>query len=152
MGVTDTFMVILISISGVYKCLWLYVGEQGLYEMLEFECKVEKDEALRVPGINRYYMVCGDVEIVVELPKHIYRLNVGDIVSLNILEDRDECLKNDFCGQGHVVTSSRIDDIHRIILSIGGLLVIIKAKPGMEFIDKLRVVEKYYVGIKRLTK
>ena len=120
--------------------------------MIEFECKVGNLEALRVPGINRYHLFCNESEIVAELPEQVYRLNIGDMIILSILTDKEKCLENDFCGQGHVVTSTKINDIHRIILSMGGLLIVIKVKPGSDVIDKLKVVEKYYIGIKRLTK
>ena len=120
--------------------------------MIKLECKVDNLEALRVPGINRYYLVCNDSEIIAELPEQIYRLNIGETITLSILKDKEKCLNNDFCGQGHVVTSTKIDDLHRIILSIGGLLFVIKVRPDSDIVDKLKVVEKYYIGIKRLTK
>ena len=120
--------------------------------MIEFECRVNNVEALRVPGINRYYLFCNESEIVAELPEQVYRLNIDDMIVLSVLMDKEKCIENDFCGQGYVVTSTKINNVHRIILSMGGLLIVMKVKPGSDVIDKLKVVEKYYIGIKRLTK
>ncbi len=120
--------------------------------MIEFECKVSNVEELRVPGINRYHLLCNESEIVAELPEQVYRLNVDDTIVLSILTDKGECMENDFCGKGYVVSSTKINDVHRIILSMGGLLIVIKVKLGSDVIDELKVVEKYYIGIKRLTK
>lgn len=120
--------------------------------MNEFECKVSNLEPLRVPGIIRYYLLCNESEIAIELPEQVYKLNIDDTIVLNILASKEKCMENDYCGQSYVVTSTRINDEHRIVLSMGGLLIIVKLKPGSDIINKLKVVEKYYIGIKRLTK
>ncbi len=119
--------------------------------MPRYTCEVKDITPLRMPGINRINCTENEkLSIDIELPEQVYSLSKGDNVEINVVEDKKECLEYEFCGVGHVVSITKLDNQYRAIISIGGLLLVIKT-PDDSLIKDLKVVEKYYIGIKRLT-
>ncbi len=120
--------------------------------MAELECRIKKIEALRVPGINRASISCtSNVYGVIEMPEAIMSLKPDEIIKLIITEDKEECLKHDFCGHGIVVSTTKFENAQRIVISIGGLLLVLNS-PSKTELTKLKNVEKYYIGLKKLIK
>ncbi len=119
--------------------------------VLELECSIEECEPLRMPGVYRVHTICKDLSIAIELVEDVYKLPSSGKTLVYIGKDKDKCMEKEFCGQAHVVSiTSLSEDTKRAVLSIGGLLVVIKGPKEHEVFNKLEVVEKYYIGIKRI--
>lgn len=113
--------------------------------MYRHECEVLEVEHLKMPKVYRLKCSCSDeVEIVFEMHEELMKVGEGARVIVDIDASREECLERDFCGRAHVVSISELDDKYRVVLSIGGLLVIVKnlvERPSME------PVQEVYVGL-----
>ncbi len=118
--------------------------------MVELECTVDKREALRMPGVYRLYALCEDISLGMELLEEVYNIPSGSRIVVYIGKEKDKCLEMDFCGHGYIVSSTKMDDHYRTIISIGGLLLILKHPVKHEIKDLFKLIEKYYVGIKRV--
>ncbi|WFO75612.1 DNA-directed RNA polymerase subunit G [Desulfurococcaceae archaeon MEX13E-LK6-19] len=123
---------------------------------LVIQCTVKNKEPLRMPGVTRNYCEDSDTEVVIELPENIFSLEKNTKTEINIGIDKEQCINDyDFCGVGYVVSKTKIETgeetISRAVISIGGLLLIVKTKND-ELLKDINVVEKYYIGIKKLSK
>jgi len=112
--------------------------------LYSFECIVSRIEKLRIPNVYRVHSVCGDVELTIEMHKELMRINENDKLKVDIVLDKEKCLQHEFCGRGHVVSTSLIEDKYRVVISIGGLLVVLK-KLSEE--PRLEPVQELFVGL-----
>jgi len=120
--------------------------------VMKMECIVNSIEPLRLPGVNRIQANCKKAEIILEIHEEVYNLNSNDHIIIDLTKNKDECIKNyDLCCTGNVVSVNPINDISRVVLSIGGLLLIIKTK-DKKIIKNIKIMDKYYIGIKRVAK
>lgn len=120
--------------------------------VLTINCVLTGKEPLRMPGITRNYCKDEEFDVVIELPENIFSLEEKSKVNITVGVEKDKCIKDyDFCGVGYVVSITKLDDeekpLMRAIISIGGLLLIIKTR-NKRLLD-LKVIEKYYIGIKK---
>ena len=115
--------------------------------MPKYECRVNDIEQLRLPQLYRVKTSCGDVEIVFEMHEKIMMINKGEELSIVITSSKEECMKNDFCGKGHVVSITKLEDVYRVVISIAGILVVLffKQKPKQPY----SVMNEVYVGISK---
>lgn len=112
---------------------------------MEVSCRVEDITPLRVPRVYRVRGICeGDVhEVEVEFHEDVVSIpNKGDRVVINITSSKETCLNYYFCAHGYVVSNTTIEEIHRVIISLHGLLVVLKSKKPVD----LRSMEHVYVG------
>ncbi len=119
--------------------------------MVVLECIVNSKEPLRMPGVYRASLVCNNIDIVIELPEEVYSINKDEKITLVFTKDKEECLENDFCGNGYIVSTKKIGDKIRTVLSIGGLLLIMNYSEKEKPLERTDPIEKYYIGLKRLT-
>ena len=68
-------------------------------------------------------------------------------LNIEIGIDKNKCLEHEFCGRAHVVSIVKLDKKYRVVLSIGGLLVIVK---NLSRKPRLEPVQELYVGITRI--
>ncbi len=111
-----------------------------------YKCRIDSIESLRLPDVYRAKLSCDNVSMEVELHEKIAKLKQGTDVEVYIDKSKDKCLQHDFCGQAHVVSINKFEDYYRIVLSIAGLLAVIKLReqPRAPF----KVMTKVYVGIR----
>ena len=112
---------------------------------MEITCRVEDVIPLRVPRVYRVKGICeGDVqEVEIELHEDITRKpgKNAELV-LSITSDKETCLKYFFCAHGYVVSNTLIGEIYRVIISLYGLLVVLKSKMPID----LKSMDHVYVG------
>lgn len=114
--------------------------------MLSYKCKVVNIETLRLPHVYRINSVCDEIELVIEMHDEIIEVRKDEEIYVEIGIEKEKCLEHEFCGKAHVVSISKFDKKYRAILSIGGLLVILKSlskKP------RLKPVQELYIGFSR---
>ena len=115
--------------------------------MYSFDCRVSETEPLRLPKVYRIHSSCNDgVKIVVEMHEELLKIDKDTDIAIEINIERERCLEHEFCGKGHVVSITKFDKKYRLIISIGGLLVVVNEldkKPGLE------PVQEVYVGLSR---
>jgi len=112
---------------------------------LEILCRVEDITPLRVPRVYRVRGVCeGDIhEIEAEFHEDVVSTpNKGDRIVISVTTDKETCLNYYFCAHGYVVSNTTIGEIHRVIISLHGLLVVLKSKKSID----LKSMEHVYVG------
>ncbi|MEM0380755.1 MAG: DNA-directed RNA polymerase subunit G [Desulfurococcaceae archaeon] len=113
--------------------------------MYRYECSVYNIEYLKLPKVYRLKCNCSDgVEIVFEMHEELLKIRENTEISIDIGIDKKECLERDFCGKAHVVSVTELEGRFRTVLSIGGLLVVVKnlvEKPSLEPVQEL------YVGL-----
>lgn len=114
---------------------------------------VESVEPLRIPSVDRVHCRCGETVLLdIELHERAYYLREGEKAIIKITKSKEECLEYEFCGMGYVVSKKKIGgegEYHRVVISIGGLLLVIKSS-DKSLIEPLELVGKYYIGIKRV--
>ncbi len=112
-----------------------------------YECSVETVGSLRLPGMYRVKTNCGDTRVEFEISEKIMGFNAGDRLRINVSTSRDECLENEFCGWGYVVSVTKLEDKYRTVISLHGPLVIIYTvnKPK----SPLKTMNKVYIGVSK---
>ncbi len=115
---------------------------------ISLECSVESEERLKMPRVRRYHANCNELNIVIELHEDVYRLQQGLGATLLITSSKDKCLEADFCGHGYVLSISNIGNKWRAILSIHGLLIVIHEPEDSKLHEELKLMEKYYIGLR----
>lgn len=116
--------------------------------MLKYECEASSIEHMRLPGMYRVYTKCSnDIECVLEMHEKLMNITEKDSLAVVLTTKKEECLENDFCGRGHVVSVRKIGDVHRVIVSIAGILVVLNLKETPK--SPLKVMNEIYVGISK---
>lgn len=116
-------------------------------KMVDYECRVKSIEPLRYKEMYRAISDCGGSEIVLEMHEKLMRINEGDNLAVNISTSKEKCLQHDFCGKGHVVSITKLDDVYRVIISISGILVILKQKTQPK--SPFKVLNELYIGVSK---
>ncbi|WP_440060103.1 DNA-directed RNA polymerase subunit G [Thermogladius sp. 4427co] len=95
---------------------------------LEYQCIVNDIERLRYPGVYRVKTTCEGTTIEIEFHEKVMP-NVRENSRLLILitDSKEECLKHYFCGRGNVVSNRVVSGLNRIVISIGGYLLVVKS-------------------------
>ncbi len=114
--------------------------------MFSYECIVTDIETLRLPHVYRIHSLCEEVEIIVEMHDELMEVNRNDKITIEIGIDKEKCLEHEFCGRAHVVSVTKLDKKYRVVLSIGGLLVVLK---NLSRKPRLEPVQELYIGISR---
>jgi DNA-directed RNA polymerase subunit G len=112
---------------------------------LEIKCRVKEVTSLRVPRIYRVKGVCegGIEEVEVEFHEDVLeRPRQGAELILSITSDKETCLNHYFCAHGYVVSNTLIGEIYRVIISLYGLLVVLKSKKPLDY----NSMDHVYVG------
>jgi len=115
--------------------------------LFTYTCSVKDLELLRMPHVYRVHSVCGDAEIVVEMHDDLMFITKSDKLNIEIGISKEKCLQHEFCGKGHVVSVAKLGDKYRVVISIGGFLVVVKnltEKPELEPVQEL------YIGLSRI--
>jgi DNA-directed RNA polymerase subunit G len=112
-----------------------------------YECSVKGIEPLRYSGMYRVNCSDSEYEVVLEMHEKLMRINEGDRLVVSITTNEEECLENDFCGRGYVVSIRKLDDRYRVVISISGILVVIKQKQQPR--SPFKVMNELYVGVRR---
>lgn len=111
---------------------------------LKYECEVADIVQLRVPKVYRVKGICKDIEIEIEFHEEVVEAPKKNTkIIVEITEDREKCLNHYFCGHGYVVSNIYLGDIYRVVISLHGFLVVIRAPQKIE----LNVMDKVYVGV-----
>ncbi|MEZ0394372.1 MAG: DNA-directed RNA polymerase subunit G [Desulfurococcaceae archaeon] len=114
---------------------------------MEISCNVDGLEMLKYPRVYRATMTCEGLRVDFEGHEDVLRLRGGEKVVLSINKGKEECLAHEFCGRARVVSIRRMDDgSYRAVLSIGGLLVVLRSTDRPEF----DVMDEVFVGLSRL--
>ncbi len=117
-----------------------------MIKMYSFECKVEEIEKLRIPYVYRVHSRCKDIVIVIEMHENITSIEKGEKIIIELTKDKNKCMENYFCGKGYVVSVTEIENKYRIIISIGGFLVVLKE---LEKPLEISVLDELYIGISK---
>lgn len=116
--------------------------------MLRYDCKVSLIEHMRLPGMYRVHTKCGDnVECVLEMHEKLMNIAEKDSLAIILTTKKKECLENDFCGRGHVVSVKKINEMYRVIVSIAGILVVLNLKETPR--SPLKVMNEVYIGVSK---
>lgn len=118
----------------------------GEKRLTDYECSVMDVEKLKLPKVYRAHAKCGDMDMDIEMHEDLMVLNKDDEITVSVTGDKEYCLEGEFCGKGYVVSTTQLDDTYRVVISIGGLLLVLKnlSKP-----PELGVMEEIYVRISR---
>lgn len=98
--------------------------------MMELQVKINKVEFDRVQTIHRYYMGSDTVDVIIELPRALKKLNMGSEGKIFLLRPEDAETK---CEGGLLLVGKVLflKDEKEAILSFGGLIVKITLKKGV---------------------
>jgi len=112
---------------------------------LRSECMVEDVEALRVPRVYRVKASCRNgLSMEIELHEDIIaQPSKGRSIVVEVTEDKGKCLEHYFCAHGYVVSNTQIGDVNRVVISLNGLLTILKTREALGF----KPMDKIYLGI-----
>ncbi|MEL9909011.1 MAG: DNA-directed RNA polymerase subunit G [Desulfurococcus sp.] len=107
-------------------------------------CTVNEIQQLRVPSTYRLKLSCNTVSMEVELHGDVVpQPRISASIDVEITRDKEKCLEKYFCANGYVVSTSRIGDTYRTVISLHGLLVVIKSPSQLD----LRPMDKIYFGL-----
>ncbi|MCC6040640.1 MAG: DNA-directed RNA polymerase subunit G [Desulfurococcaceae archaeon] len=112
---------------------------------MEIECSIKEITPLRVPRIYRVRGVCREGVDEVEVEFHedvVKRPSPGAELVLSITSDKETCLNYYFCAHGYVLSNTPIGEINRVIVSLHGLLVVLKSKKPLDY----KSMDHVYVG------
>lgn len=112
--------------------------------MHRYVCRVEGIEPLRLPRVYRAHMMCNSLNAVIEMHEDIMEIEKGKEALVEVTNSKEKCLEHGFCGKGYVVSVTKLNGEHRVIISIGGLLAIFKS-PEKQL--ELNVMDECYIGI-----
>lgn len=95
---------------------------------MDFKLKVERVESDRAQAIYRYYMKGESIEVVVELPKRIPKLQVRSVGTISLIKvgDSEPSCDEGLLLQGRVLSADKKKK--KAIFSFGGLLATITFK------------------------
>jgi len=112
-----------------------------------FECEVAGVEKLRLPGMYRYKLSCGELRIEAELNEKIAVFNNGDKIVVEITESKEQCLQHEICGHGYVVSVNKMENAYRAVISLHGPLIVLFQKNKPKF--PIKTMNRVYVGMSR---
>ncbi|WP_245521851.1 DNA-directed RNA polymerase subunit G [Staphylothermus hellenicus] len=115
--------------------------------MVSYECKVKSIEPLRYIGMYRAISDCDGVEITLEMNEKLMKISEGDNLVINISTNKEECLQHYFCGKGHVVSITKLDNIYRVVVSVAGILAVLKMKQRPR--SPFKVMNELYIGVSK---
>lgn len=111
---------------------------------VKLECTISEVAPLRVPKVFRVKGSCGEIDIEVELHEEVVEIpQKGSKMLVDITTSKEVCLEHYFCAHGYVVSNVKLDDIHRVVISLHGLLVVLKSKTALEY----NAMDHLYLGI-----
>lgn len=111
---------------------------------MELLCQVADIMPLRIPKVYRVKGSCSNIDIEMEFHEEIVEAPKKDtILTVLVTSSREECLNHYFCAQGYVVSNTQLGDVYRVVISLHGLLVVLRSS---EMIG-LNVMDKVYVGV-----
>lgn len=111
---------------------------------MKVECTVDEVAPLRVPKVFRVKSTCGNINLEVELHEEVVTMpKVGDKLLIAMLQSKEECLDYYFCAHGYVVSNTKIDDTYRVVISLHGLLVVLKSKEQLPY----KTMDHIYIGL-----
>uniref|UniRef100_A0A7C4NLC6 Uncharacterized protein n=1 Tax=Staphylothermus marinus TaxID=2280 RepID=A0A7C4NLC6_STAMA len=112
------------------------------------ECIVNRIEKLLVPQVYRVHASCREgFDTTIEVHEKLMNIREDDKIKLEITESKESCLQHYFCGKAYVVSTTMIENRYRVVLSIGGLLVVLK---NLHEPPQFNVLSELYVGITRV--
>ncbi|MCY0867966.1 MAG: DNA-directed RNA polymerase subunit G [Desulfurococcus sp.] len=114
--------------------------------MVEYECSISEIQQLRAPKVYRLKASCGSgLLIEVELHEEVVEQpRVDDtVVEVYVGGDREACLEKYFCAQGYIVSNTMLGGTYRTVISLHGLLVVIRSPGELG----LKPMDKVYVGL-----
>lgn len=115
---------------------------------MRYECTVVNVEPLRIPRVYRLNTKCSEaVEITLEMHEDVLKIKEGEKLVIEVINNKESCLQHEFCGKAYVVSVSQIENRYRTILSIGGLLVVVKNSATPLELD---VMSEVYVGFSKI--
>ncbi|MEM2078981.1 MAG: DNA-directed RNA polymerase subunit G [Thermosphaera sp.] len=109
---------------------------------MELKCVVEGVEDLRMPKVFRVHASCGDAKLDVEFHNEVVpKAVVAKDMLVEITREKEKCLQHYFCGQGYVVSTGKIGEHVRTIISLHGFLIVLKtpSPPGLNTMDQVFV-------------
>lgn len=111
---------------------------------MKLECNVSDIVPLKVPKVYRVKGVCDDVELEIEFHEDaIEGPRKGSRMVVELMTVKEECLKHYFCVHGYVVSNTQLGDIHRVVISLHGFLVVIKSRQAIN----LGTADHVYFGV-----
>lgn len=111
---------------------------------MELECSVEDLTPLRIPRVYRVRSICGEMQLEIELHEDVVKKpSKNSKMIVNITSNRETCLNYYFCAHGYVLSNTTIGEINRAIVSLHGLLVILKSTKPID----LKSMEHVYIGV-----
>ncbi len=117
--------------------------------ILEEECKIEKIEKSLLPYIYILHATCKKCDFVMDVHEDILIFKDKDIVEFYIDSNKPTCnTKTDLCGTGYVVTIKKDGVVSKLIISIGGFMLIVSSKE-IDFIQKFKPLMKTYIKLSK---
>ena len=111
---------------------------------MKVECTVSEVTPLRVPKVFRVKNACGNLSVEIELHEEVVTIpRKGDKLVVAVLQSKEECLNYYYCAHGYVVSNTKIDSTHRVVISLHGLLVILKSEEQLPY----KTMDHVYVGL-----
>ncbi len=110
---------------------------------MELKCTVNDIVLLRVPSVFRIIGSCGDYNIEMEMHEELVKPpKKGSLMEISISTSREKCLEYYFCGHGYVISNTKLNDVYRVVISLHGLLVVVKSSNPLAY----NVMDRLYVG------
>lgn len=108
------------------------------------ECTINEVAPLRVPKVFRVKGNCGEIDVEAELHEEVVEIpQKGSKMLIEITTSKEKCLEHYFCAHGYVVSNVKLDDAYRVVISLHGLLVVLKSKTQLEY----ATMDHLYLGV-----
>ncbi|MEM0325830.1 MAG: DNA-directed RNA polymerase subunit G [Desulfurococcaceae archaeon] len=111
---------------------------------MKLECAINDVVPLRIPKVYRVKSVCGDLDLEIELHEDVVEIpQKGSKLIISLSTSKDECLNYYYCAHGYVISNTKLNDIHRVVISLHGFLVVLKSKNPLEY----KALDHLYLGL-----
>jgi len=116
--------------------------------LLGEECKIETIEKSLLPYIYIINAKCENFDLKMDIHEEVLIFEPNNIIEFSISTDKPKCnTSTDFCGVGNVV-SIKSDDVNKLIISIGGFILVLSSK-SIDFTNKFKPLMKVYVKLSK---
>ncbi|MEM2024688.1 MAG: DNA-directed RNA polymerase subunit G [Desulfurococcaceae archaeon] len=110
---------------------------------MQFKCVITEVTPLRLPKVYRVKGLCGDVEVEIEFHEDMLKKpSVNSTLNLDISGSREICQPHYFCAHGHVISNAQLGDLYRVVVSLHGLLLVLRSKERFN----LNAMDHVYLG------
>jgi len=117
--------------------------------VLRLRCNIASVERSYIPNILIWELSCGDVSIKMDIHKLIAIFRKGDNVEVTISKTLPDYRKGeDIVARGYVITKRDEGDLHKLLISLWGFLVVVSSRDPKIF-EEFNPVDEVFMKISR---